>query len=89
MWLDYCGTINQPDLFDRALAARITELSDLKIRTTLSMRPRAVMENDPEGKHVHMLSLHMSGYDRKLPDSGSPGHSNVRGCWCGIWKTVL
>lgn len=70
MWLDYCGTFNQPDVFDRALGDRITELSDLKIRTTLSMRPRAVMEKDPEGRHVHMISLHMSSYDRQLHDKG-------------------
>ncbi len=70
MWLDYAGIFNQPDVFDAALGARITELSDLKIRTTLSMRPRAVMENDPDGRHVHMLSLHMGGYDRMLHDKG-------------------
>lgn len=70
MWLDYAGIFNQPDVFDTALGARITELSDLKIRTTLSMRPRAVMENDPEGRHVYMLSLHMGGYDRMLHDKG-------------------
>ncbi len=70
MWLDYTGSFNQPELFDRALGARITELSDLKIRNTLTMRPLAVMENDPEGRHVHLLSLHMGGYDRRLHDLG-------------------
>ncbi|MBT6206282.1 MAG: 4-hydroxybutyrate CoA-transferase, partial [Rhodospirillaceae bacterium] len=38
MWLDYYGSFNQPDLFDTALGARITELSDLKIRSALTMR---------------------------------------------------
>ncbi len=70
MWLDYYATLNQPEVFDRALGDRITELSDLKVRSTLSMRPRAIAENDPEGKHVHLLNLHLSGYDRKLHDSG-------------------
>lgn len=70
MWLDYFGSINQPDLFDTALGERVTELSDLKIRTALTMRPRAVFENDPEGKHAHMFNLHMGAYDRKLHDSG-------------------
>ncbi len=70
MWLDYAGTFNQPEVFDRALGARITELSDLKIRNALTMRPLAVMENDPEGRHVHLLSLHMGGYDRRLHDLG-------------------
>jgi acyl-CoA hydrolase len=75
MWLDYAGTFNQPDVFDAALGARITELSDLKIRNTLSMRPRAVMENDPDGKHVYMISLHMGGYDRMLHDKGRCSYS--------------
>ncbi len=70
MWLDYYVTLNQPDVFDRALGARITELTDLKVCSTLSMRPRAIVENDPEGKHVHLLNLHFSGYDRKLHDTG-------------------
>ncbi|MDG2482719.1 MAG: 4-hydroxybutyrate CoA-transferase, partial [Alphaproteobacteria bacterium] len=70
MWLDYYGSFNQPDLFDTALGARITELSDLKIRSALTMRARAVAENDAQGKHAHIFSLHMGAYDRKLHDSG-------------------
>ena len=30
-WVDYGGNISQPDLFDRALAARASELRDVKI----------------------------------------------------------
>ncbi|WP_310474311.1 acetyl-CoA hydrolase/transferase C-terminal domain-containing protein [Sandarakinorhabdus sp.] len=70
MWIDYLGSINQPDVFDRALGERISELSNLKLRSTVSMRPRAVMENDPEGRHVHMISLHMGSYDRRLHEQG-------------------
>ena len=77
MWLDYFGTINQPDAFDRALGERITQLSDIKVRSTLSMRPRAVMERDPEGRHAHMISLHMSGYDRRLHEQGRCSYTPV------------
>jgi acyl-CoA hydrolase len=70
MWLDYGAVLSQPDLFDRALAARVTELHDVKIRSTISTRPRAVLEADPEGRHVYMISLHFSGYDRKMHDAG-------------------
>jgi len=69
-WLDYYVTFNQPDVFDKALANRITELSDIKVRSTLTMRPRAILESDPEGKHVHVISLHLSGYDRAIHDNG-------------------
>lgn len=70
MWLDYGAISAAPDRFDRALAARTTELHDVKIRSTLSTRPRAVLEADPEGQHFHMMSLFFSGYDRKKRDFG-------------------
>lgn len=70
LWLDYGVTLCQPDVFDRALAARRDELTDVKIRSCLSMKPRAVLECDPEGRHFCHLSLHYSGYDRKKADAG-------------------
>jgi len=69
MWLDYGAALCQPDVFDKALAAR-DELANVKIRSCLSMRPRAVLENDPEGKRFHMFSWHFSGYDRRMHDAG-------------------
>jgi len=70
MWLDYGTGLCQPDVFDRALAARICEVSNVKIRHCLTMRPRAVLDADPDGQHVHTFSLHFSGYDRKKHDEG-------------------
>ncbi len=70
MWLDYGVALSQPDAFDRALAARKDELENVKIRTCLSMRPRAVIEEDPEGHHFHVFSWHFSGYERKKHDAG-------------------
>jgi len=70
MWLDYGVSTCQPDVFDKALAARKDELENVKIRSCLSMRPRAVIEEDPDGKHFHMFSWHFSGYDRKKHDAG-------------------
>ena len=70
MWLDYGAIMCQPDVFDRALAARKDELENVKIRSCLSMRPRAVLEADPDGAHFHWFSLHFSGYDRKHHDAG-------------------
>src|ERR1700682_807663 len=40
-WVDYGAILSQPDEFDRALAARKSELRDVKIRACLSLRPRA------------------------------------------------
>lgn len=70
MWLDYATSICQPDVFDKALAARAAELSNVKIRSCLTVRPRAVLEADPDGKHFHWFSLHFSGYDRRMHDAG-------------------
>jgi acyl-CoA hydrolase len=70
MWLDYGAGLCQPDVFDAALAARITELTHVKIRNCITMKPRAVLEADPHGRHVHWFSLHFSGYDRARHDRG-------------------
>jgi len=70
MWLDYGVTINQPDVFDKALAARAGDLNDVKFRSCVSVKPRAVLEADPEGLHFHSFNWHFSGYDRIQHDAG-------------------
>jgi acyl-CoA hydrolase len=70
MWLDYGVALCQPDVFDRALAARKVELRNVKIRSCLSVKPRAVLEADPDGEHFFWFSWHFSGYDRKQHDAG-------------------
>jgi acyl-CoA hydrolase len=70
MWLDYGAGLCQPDVFDQALAARIHELTNVKIRHCLTLRPRAVFEADPDGRHVYSFSLHYSAYDRRKHDCG-------------------
>lgn len=69
-WVDYGTNVGQPDLFDRALAARAKQLRGVKIRSCLSLRPRAVVEVDPAGEHFQWLSWHFSGYDRTQHDAG-------------------
>jgi acyl-CoA hydrolase len=70
MWLDYATSVNQPDAFDTALAARKDTLTDVKIRGCLTVKPRAVLEADPEGRHFHWFNWHFSGYDRAKHDIG-------------------
>ncbi len=69
-WVDYGAVLSQPDAFDRALAARKTELRDVKIRGCLSLRSRAVLEADPEREHFQWYNWHFSGYDRRKHDAG-------------------
>jgi acyl-CoA hydrolase len=70
MWVDYGFGMGQPDVFDKALAARKTGLHDVKIRACLTVRPRAVLETDPEGTVFGMLNWHFGGYDREQHDKG-------------------
>lgn len=70
MWLDYGVALSQPDVFDQALAARSHSLENVKIRSCLTMRPRAVLESDPESQHFFWFSWHFSGYDRRQHDAG-------------------
>ncbi len=69
-WVDYGTSLCQPDVFDIALAARAPQISNVKIRNCLSMKPRAVLDADPDGAHFHWFSWHFSGYDRKKHDAG-------------------
>src|SRR5580698_9357808 len=73
-WIDYGFGIGQPDVFDQALAARIPQLTGVKIRGTLAMKPRAVIEADHEGRHVRYFSWYFSGLERKLHDRNLCGH---------------
>ncbi len=70
MWLDYGMSLDQPDVFDRALAARAAELTDVKIRSCLTLKPRAYLEADPKGEHFRTMSWFFSGYDRAQHDAG-------------------
>jgi len=75
MWLDYGATLCEPDVFDKALAARKDELENVKVRSCLSMCPRAVIEEDPEGEHFHLFSWHFSAYERRKHDVGRCNYS--------------
>ncbi|MDE1938887.1 MAG: 4-hydroxybutyrate CoA-transferase [Alphaproteobacteria bacterium] len=69
-WLDYGGCLSQPDVFDEALAARVSELTDVGFRSSLAAKPRAVLEADPEGIHFHYYTWHFSAYERAKADAG-------------------
>jgi acyl-CoA hydrolase len=69
-WIDYALSLCQPDAFDTALAARKDALRSVKIRACLTVRPRAVLEADPDGEHFCWINLHFSAYDRRKHDVG-------------------
>lgn len=69
-FIDYGMSIQQPDVFDAALAEQKERLSDVTVRGTLSTVPRQVIEQDPEQQHFSFENWHFSGYDRKKFDQG-------------------
>lgn len=70
-WVDYGFGGGFPELMDRALAARKDELTDVKIRGGLVIRPRIeVVEQDPEQKAFTYYSWHLGDYERKLQSRG-------------------
>src|SRR5215469_16376280 len=73
-WLDYGFGLGQPDLFDQALAARISTLQGVKLRGCLALRPRAAVEADPEARHIQYFSWYFSGLERRMHDRGLCHH---------------
>jgi acyl-CoA hydrolase len=73
-WLDYGFGLGQPDLFDQALAARISTLEGVKLRGCLALRPRAAVEADPESRHIEYFSWYFSALERKMHDRGLCRH---------------
>jgi acyl-CoA hydrolase len=73
-WIDFGFGVGQPDIFDQALAARIDSLNGVKLRGCLAMRPRAVIEADPDYCHIAYLSWYFSGLERRMHDRGRCHH---------------
>lgn len=70
-WVDYGFGGGFPELMDKALAGRKGELSDVKIRGGLVIRPRIeVVEQDPEKVSFSYYSWHIGDYERKLQSRG-------------------
>lgn len=69
-WVDYSQTCSFPEALDAALAARCDELTDVKVRSAISMKPVQVVERDPEHKAFTFNIWHCSSLDRKYVDKG-------------------
>ena len=69
-WVDYTSTLGMPVLLDRALAKRVDELQDVKIRGNLIAGPIETVEADPTQEHFVYHSWHCSPYERRLCDKG-------------------
>lgn len=70
-YVDYGFSAGFPDLMDMALSKRKGELSDVKIRGGLVIRPRIeAVEADPGQESFKYFSWHIGNYERKLMSRG-------------------
>ena len=67
-WIDYVMGLAQPTLLDAALANRKQELHDVKIRASLTVEPRQIINADPNRETFTFCSWHFGGYERKLQE---------------------
>ncbi len=86
-WVDYSQTCSFPAALDAALAARKDELRDVKVRHAISMKPVQVVEQDPEGKHLHIIYGIFSGLDRKYAAMGNTYYEPMLFRNCGSYYT--
>ena len=90
MWLDYGFGMTQPDVFDKALALRVDELTGVKVRSCLTVRPRAFQAADPDGHHILSVSWHFSGYDRRQFDAGRCNYIPLNlGEWPDLYRRFI
>jgi acyl-CoA hydrolase len=73
-WIEYGFGLGQPMRFDTALAARVKELEQVRVRGCLAMAPRAAVEADPESRHLRYSSWYFSGLERKMHDRDLCSH---------------
>ena len=69
-WVDFSPHICFPSIMDKAIAARVKELTDVKLRSNLVFGPIACVEADPLREHFVYNSWHCSAYERRLCDKG-------------------
>ena len=84
-WVDYGQACSFPPDLDAALAARRDELTDVKVRNAISMRPIQVVEQDPQQQAFTYNVWHCSGVDRKYIDEGRAFFSPMMFRFCGSY----
>lgn len=77
-WVDYGWCLNTPKALDTALAARYSELTDVKFRGGVLFEKPAVMSVPDTAEHFIWNSWHMSGVERKMITEGATFFSPLR-----------
>lgn len=69
-WVEYAFGICAANELDQAMAKRVDELWDVKIRVDIGAWPHYTLEADPSGEHFVWNSWHFGGLDRKYYNQG-------------------
>lgn len=77
-WVDYGWCTGHPVELDKALAARMGELEDVKIRGGIAMWKPAIFGIENPADHFCWNSWHMSGIERKAVNEGFAFYSPIR-----------
>ena len=77
-WVDYGWCTNHPYTLDKALAARQSELRDVKVRGGVTMWMPEICKAEDAGDHFTWHSWHCSGIDRKIIAKGMGYFSPMR-----------
>ncbi len=77
-WVDYGWCANTPVAFDAALAKRMPELSDVKVRGGILMWVPEIFKIENPAEHFSWNSWHMSGIERKAIAEGFSFYGPIR-----------
>lgn len=77
-WLDYGWGVAHSQDFDQALAERMEELYDVKVRGGVEMWIPEILKKDPKGEHFTWNSWHVGGPIRKYINEGVAFYGPLR-----------
>ena len=77
-WIDYGWCTGHPVALDQALAERMPQLNDIKVRGGVALWAPAIFKIDNPQEHFCWNSWHMSGIERKAVDQGFAYYSPMR-----------
>lgn len=77
-WVDYGWCTGHPIALDKALAERMPELEDVKIRGGIALWRPAIFDIENPADHFCWNSWHMSGIERKAVNEGFAFYAPIR-----------
>jgi len=77
-WVDYGWCTGTPVTLDRAMAKRLTELTDVNFRGGILMWKPAIFEIENPAEHMTWNSWHMGGIERRAIAEGFSFYAPIR-----------